>query len=193
MRVLLPFLMAALPAAAPVRAAGEPAPGGLGAEAARSSTARSPNFTLAGRSDGSGPVALAEIRLKRGYPNGESWCPADIDWETEICLGSSIVMAKGRVIRRLGASDDLDPQWDRRKFKYIGGHAIRWAEGGHWVAVVEQTDQDYWFVQWKAPILDGRFCIHPSAAAFYGMASGLSHTTSEDGSRCYSLRDAKRR
>lgn len=156
-------------------------------------TTGTPPFTLASRSEGSGPIALAEIRLKRGYPNGESWCPPDIDWETEICLGSSIVIAPGRVIRRLGASDDLDPQWNRRKFKYIGGHAIRWAEGGHWVAIIEQTDQDYWYVQWKAPIRDGRFCIHPRAAEFYGMASDLAYTSDDDGSRCYSLREAKRR
>lgn len=155
--------------------------------------AAAPPFMLAKHGKGSGPVVLAEIRTRRGYPNGEWWCPPDTDWETDICLGASIIIAPGKLIRRLGATPDADAIYERGKFKFIGGHAVRYVDGGHYVAAIEQTDEDYWYIQWQVPVEKGRFCISPDAIVHYGMTSELPATIDEDGGRCFSLRDAKKR
>lgn len=135
-------------------------------------------------SEDSGPVVLALIDLKRGYPNGDAYCPPDIDWETEICLGASIVIHRGRIERRYGWSDNVDHKWRARKFKEIGGHAVRRVEGGRWVAVIEQTDRDHWYVQWKAPIEHRRFCLPEAMVAHYQLKAPPS-IGSQDGASCY--------
>lgn len=155
--------------------------------------ASAPPFALQNPGKGSGPVVLAEIRLERGYPNGESWCPADTNWETDICLGADLVIHKGRVVRKLGADAGADPVYERDRFKQIGGHAVRYVGGGRRVAFIEQTDKDYWFMQWSAPVEKGRFCLPADAIEHFGVESDLAFTAGENGARCYFLRDAKRR
>lgn len=161
--------------------------------AAEDHPAPAPPFVLARHGDGSGPVVLAEVRTRRGYANGEWWCPPDTNWETDICFGANIIFAPGKVQRRLGATPDADTGYARSKFKFIGGHAVRYVKGGHYVAAIEQTDEDYWYIQWQAPVEKGRFCISSQAAEHFGVTSDLPYTASEDGARCYSLRDARKR
>ncbi len=133
----------------------------------------------------SGPVVLAVIDIDRGYPNGESYCPPDMDWETEICLGADMVIHRGSIERRYGWSDNIDRKWQARKFKQIGAHAVRWVEGGRWVAVIEQTDADYWYIQWKLPIKAGRFCLTDAIIDHYRLEPLPGSRRQRDGARCY--------
>jgi hypothetical protein len=137
--------------------------------------------------EGSGPVLLAIIERGRGYPNGDSWCPPDTNWETDICLGASIVIARGRIVRILGASENVDPKWRSRKFKAIGGHAIRYMEGGRALAVIEQTDQDYYYVQWTTETKNNRFCLPQSMIDHYKLATDMRFAENKDGEHCYKL------
>ena len=134
----------------------------------------------------SGPVMLALIDIGRGYPNGDWYCPPDTNGEADICLGADIVIHRGVIERRYGWSDNLDPKWRASTFKQIGAHAVRWVEGGRWVAVIEQTDKDYWYVQWKAPIDRGRFCLPDAMIAHYKLQAPPELRRSESGARCYS-------
>lgn len=145
-----------------------------------------PNFRLTPQGE-SGPVVLALIDLERGYPNGDYYCPPDIDWEKEICVGGDYFIHPGVIVRRYGWSDDADLKWRAGKFKDIGGHAARWAKGGRWVAVIEQTDGDYWYVQWKASVERGLFCMPDAMIEHYGLEAPLEKRRLADGTRCYGV------
>ncbi|MBN8843454.1 MAG: hypothetical protein J0H88_09420 [Sphingomonadales bacterium] len=133
----------------------------------------------------SGPVVLALIDIDRGYPNGEFYCPPDTNWETDICLGADIVIHPGTIEKRFGWSDNVDRKWEANKFKQIGAHAVRWVEGGRWIAVIEQTDADYWYIQWKVPIEAGRFCLSDAMITHYRLEAPTGLRRKKDGARCF--------
>lgn len=137
--------------------------------------------------DGSGPVILALIEMDRGYPNGDWYCPPDPD-ENSICLGASIVIHPGTVLRRYGGSANVDPDWRATKFKQIGPHAARWVEGGRWLAVIEQTDEDYYYIQWKADASRGRFCMPAGMIEHYKLEAKPDFKLNDAGERCYAVR-----
>lgn len=149
--------------------------------------AKKPQFRLTPEGS-SGPVILALIETERGFPNGDYYCPPDIDWETEICHSASIVIHPGEVIRRYGASDNVDPKWRAAKFKQIGAHAVRWVEGGRWLAVIEQTDEDYYYIQWKADASRSRFCLPQSVIDHYKVQAKPDFKLNDAGERCYAVR-----
>ncbi|HMO74246.1 MAG TPA: hypothetical protein PKD48_02810 [Sphingopyxis sp.] len=147
-----------------------------------------PRFRLTPRS-GSGPVILALIETERGYPNGDWYCPPEPEGAEEtICLGAAIVMHPGRVAHRYGGSDNVDPDWRASRFKAIGRHAVRWMEGGRWLAVIEQTDQDYYYVQWKVDARGNRFCLPQSVIDHYGIEAMPRFKLNRDGDRCYAVK-----
>lgn len=146
-----------------------------------------PQFRLAPIGS-SGPVVLALIDIERGYPNGDWYCPPDTNWEEEICLGASIVVHPGTIVRRYGGSENVDPEWRAAKFKQIGGHAVRWVEGGYWLAIIEQTDEDYYYIQWKTDASQGRFCLPQAVIDHYRVEAKPDFKLNDDGDRCYAVR-----
>ncbi len=147
-----------------------------------------PQFHLTPKGE-SGPVILALIDLERGYPNGGWICPPESDdGEESICLGASIVMHSGRVGRRYGGSDNVDPGWRAARFKAIGGHAVRWVEGGRWLAIIEQTDENYYYVQWKTAAVRNRFCLPQTVIDRYNIEATPRFTLNRDGDRCYAVK-----
>lgn len=140
----------------------------------------------------SGPVILALIETERGYPNGDWYCEPDPDPES-ICLGASIVIHPGAVVREYGGSANVDPGWRAAKFKQIGAHAVRWVEGGRWLAVIEQTDADYYYIQWKTDAGNGRFCLPQMLIDHYRLQARPDFKLNEAGDRCYPVSLSDRR
>ena len=140
----------------------------------------------------SGPVILALIETERGYPNGDWYCEPDPDPES-ICLGASIVIHPGSVVREYGGSANVDPVWRAAKFKQIGAHAVRWVEGGRWLAVIEQTDGDYYYIQWKTDASHGRFCLPQTVIDHYRLEARPDFKLNEAGDRCYPVSLSDRR
>lgn len=150
-----------------------------------------PKFRLTPQGS-SGPVILALIETERGYPNGDWYCEPDPDPES-ICLGADIVIHPGAVVREYGRSANVDPRWRAAKFKQIGGHAVRWVEGGRWLAVIEQTDADYYYIQWKTDASSGRFCLPQTVIDHYRLEARPDFKLNEAGDHCYPVSLSDRR
>ena len=124
------------------------------------------------------------------------YCPPAPD-ENSICLGASILIQKGEVVRYLGAEPPADAPMIRKarggdvygdylRFRMITGHAVKRVLPGRFVAVLEPTDNGYIFVQWKEGLSHGRPCLPDFVVEHYGDRLDLS-TGSEktDGSVCF--------
>ena len=123
------------------------------------------------------------------------YCPPDPEGEF-ICLGASILIQKGSLLRLIGDSlsrsdprlatagrRDADGQYIR--FRMIGGHAMRRIPAGRYLAVIEPTDQGYVYVQWRQPYSGGRACFPADVMAHYGTRLGLAGATAgADGETC---------
>lgn len=107
-----------------------------------------------------GPLALIVLDRDRALPTGGWTCgelPLDPD---EICLGASIVEGDGQIVRYLSAPTvGWVREGPRQRFRFIGGHAVRWVDSQRSMAIVEQTSSGYRWVVWSAPIVRGRACF----------------------------------
>ena len=106
-----------------------------------------------------GPLALIVLDRDRAVPTDEWFCPASDDPD-EFCVGADIVEGRGQIIRYLSAPTE---GWTRggliQRFRFIGGHAVRWVDSSRSVAIVEQTDKGYRWVVWFAAIEHGFACF----------------------------------
>jgi len=106
-----------------------------------------------------GPIALIVLDRDRAFPTGDWFCP-DSDDPNEICLGDSIVEGDGQIVRYLSAPTE---GWVRgglrQRFRFVGGHAVRWVDAVRSVAIVEQTDKGYRWVAWSTAIERGWACF----------------------------------
>lgn len=106
-----------------------------------------------------GPLALIVLDRDRALPTGDWFCPESDDPE-EICLGASIVEGNGQIVRYLSAPTE---GWTRnglvQRFRFIGGHAVRWVDSSRSVAIVEQTEKGYRWIVWSGTIERGFACF----------------------------------
>lgn len=106
-----------------------------------------------------GPIALIVLDRDRALPTGNWFCP-DSDDPNEICLGASIVEGPGQIVRYLSApTEGWVREGPRQRFRFIGGHAVRWIDSRRSMAIVEQTTSGYRWVVWTAPIVRGHACF----------------------------------
>ena len=106
-----------------------------------------------------GPLAAIILDRDRALPTGASFCPVSDD-PNEICFGEAVVEGEGEIIRYLSApTEDWTRSGLRQRFRFIGGHAVRWVDAPRSVAIVEQTDKGYRWVVWSAPINHGFACF----------------------------------
>ena len=96
----------------------------------------------------------------RALPTGDWTCGAiELDPE-EICLGADIVEGEGQIVRYLSApTEGWLRNGARQRFRFIGGHAVRWVDSRRSVALVEQTNMGYRWVVWTATIERGHACF----------------------------------
>jgi hypothetical protein len=75
-------------------------------------------------------------------------------------LGASIVEGDGQIVRYLSAPT---AGWvrggARQRFRFIGGHAVRWVDSRRSVAIVEQTASGYRWVAWSTAVERGWACF----------------------------------
>lgn len=124
------------------------------------------------------------------------YCPPDPD-ENSICLGASILIQKGEIVRYLGAEPPRnhallrkarggDVYGDYLRFRMIAGHSVSRVLPGRFVAVLEPTANGYVFVQWKEDMTHGRPCLPSFVVAHYGDRLDLSSGSEKaDGSVCF--------
>lgn len=137
--------------------------------------------------EGFGPTALVVVRLgpSVAHPT-EYYCPpeepASEDMES-ICLGGSLLDGRGRIVAVL--ADDGRP-FDRstRRFRRIGGHAVRRVSGGAVLALAEQTPQGRVWLPWNAVVARNRACIPVAVMTQFAIRLDRPLTPGEHGSTC---------
>lgn len=106
-----------------------------------------------------GPLALVVIDRDRARPSGGYYCPPTEDPE-DICLGHEIVEGGGEIIRYLAPPTEGWLRTGRRqRFRFTGGHAVRWVDSPRSVAIIEQTEAGHRWIAWSTPLERGWACF----------------------------------
>lgn len=106
-----------------------------------------------------GPLALVVIDRERARPTGGALCPPSDDPD-EVCLGYEIVEGGGEIIRYLAPpSAGWQRTGRRQRFRFTGGHAVRWVDSPRSVAIIEQTEAGHRWVAWSTEVERGWACF----------------------------------
>lgn len=135
-------------------------------------------------------AAVFELRDEQGQDDGY-YCSPDLP-DDAICLGSSILIQKGVLVRYLGEKPPANDPKIRKargadvygkyvRFRMIGRHAAMQVEPGRYVAVLEPTENGYLFVQWKEALTHGRPCLPGYIVEHYGSRLSLPVVPEEPG------------
>ena len=123
------------------------------------------------------------------------YCPPP-ESEDEICLGASILIQRGTIDRFLGNHPvSTDPRMKKAwrsdvdgsyyRMKLIGRHAMRRFPAGRYLAILEPTDDDHIFVQWKYSFGDSKGCFPKYTVDHYASRISFDRLKlREDGRRC---------
>jgi hypothetical protein len=160
----------------------------LSATATARTTRPDPAYSMQ-RPEGWGAVALVVVRLSYSEEKAPGeYCPSpdDPNDPNEICLGAAMFYQRGYFRRTLAVSDTFIR--NSRKYKTIVGHAARAASGGSFLAVLENTDDGYYWVPWRQKIEHGHACINEETASFFHMTFPASVTKNDDGDYCLAIK-----
>ena len=139
-------------------------------------------------------AAFIELRDENAEYDGD-YCPPTTN-KNEICLGSSILIQKGTILRilsgkafpddsRIKLASGEDERGEFVRFRFIAGHASIRARGGRHLAVLEPTDEGYVFLQWKRSNTNGQPCFPKALMEHYGDRLNIEvGETTESGTRC---------
>jgi hypothetical protein len=141
-------------------------------------------------------VFAAIISIKPGDGEYSGYYCAPFQDENDICLGASILIQRGSVDRYIGnLPDRRDPRLKsaRRsdvdgayfRIKMIGGHAMRRIRPGRYLAIVEPTNDGYFFAQWYESYSETKGCFPEEVVDHYNKRLSFDRLKlREDGSRC---------
>ena len=136
-----------------------------------------------------GPLALIVLDRDRALPTGD-WTCGEVELDPdEICLGASIVEGPGQIVRYLSApTDGWVREGPRQRFRFIGGHAVRWVDSRRSMAIVEQTSSGYRWVVWTAPIVRGHACFSQAVVDRFHITPTQPFIRHRDEANCIRVR-----
>jgi hypothetical protein len=135
-----------------------------------------------------GALALIVLDRDRAYPSGGYFCPASDD-PNVICHGASIVEGSGQIIRYLSVpTEGWVRTGARQRFRFVGGHAVRWVDSPRSVAIIEQTEAGHRWVAWAAPIQRGWICFPQSVVDHFDIVSARPFQPRGEEPNCLSVR-----
>ncbi len=134
-----------------------------------------------------GELYLVEIELPKSRPHpSEYYCEGADDPES-ICLGASIIYRKGTLLRTLASTDGKSLRGNKVSVKGIGRHAIRFAPAKYVVALLELTEDGYFWIPIQEDIEKSCFCLDNHAIEYFSINLKLKPRKSEAWNSCFRI------
>ena len=104
-----------------------------------------------------GPTSLAIVHLKKSTRRTDGDGCFDLKPD-EVCLGTTFFLQAGRIVKIIAATPAFTSSLSRT-FKVNGGHASRFARGGTYLALLEETTGGYTWIPWKESVNSTTVCV----------------------------------
>ncbi len=133
-----------------------------------------------------GELYLVEIELPKARPHPSEYYCNSYEPDT-ICLGASVIYRKGRLLRTLASTDGKSLKRRKISVKGIGPHAARYAPATYVVALLERTDDGYFWMPVQEGVEKGRFCIDNHTIEYFSIKMKLMSRKSKEWNSCFRL------
>jgi hypothetical protein len=117
----------------------------------------------------------------------EYYCPMNENGEQEICLGATIVYRTGTIKKTIAAYTAEAIGRRSVRVKGLGPHAAKRVGGSEVVALLEKTDDGYWWMPMTWEIEDREFCLDDDFVERFTVKLQLDPVDSDKDESCFRL------